>query len=270
MICLLEFRGLLGDKMGLLIKNTENFDCSRLSFEEWVALFFNQEVLSDQSINKPYGFVNELRQQYTFFDVGDPERVIEYMTRLFSNFSILSPYSTAQINQGVWTMFGPDFKLHHYLYDPRFSIEDRVNCIRSMYEVYAGFVSQSETEEVESCFYMWWDIIGESFWIRLHHETSSDEFIEILKLKDQEPDRFYDVSRLDSDERAILDAMFETLSNVLQLDDERSQICAVHGLGHLHHPAVRRVVQEYIDKNAYKFEPDDLVWIQKCGEGSVM
>lgn len=42
------------------------------------------------------------------------------------------------------------------------------------------------------------------------------------------------------------DVMFQTLSDILALDSEISHGAALHGLGHLHHPATHDLVTEFI------------------------
>jgi hypothetical protein len=79
-----------------------------------------------------------------------------------------------------------------------------------------------------------------------------------------------DVENLNPDERRLLDCMFETLSRILLLDDPRTQRFALHGLGHLHHPQVKTLVQRFIDENRHEFTPEGITWLEKCRDGSVM
>jgi hypothetical protein len=60
--------------------------------------------------------------------------------------------------------------------------------------------------------------------------------------------------------------MFETLKRILDLPHTETQRCALHGLGHLHHPEVRETVQHYIDANQSQFP---LSWLEQCRDGTV-
>jgi len=99
---------------------------------------------------------------------------------------------------------------------------------------------------------MWWDLILEGFW-RLPRPFVPGTYRG-------------DASKLDSESRALLDAMFETLKRILDLPCIEAQRCALHGLGHLHHPGVRNTVQHYIDARKSEL---DLAWLERCRDGTV-
>jgi hypothetical protein len=44
----------------------------------------------------------------------------------------------------------------------------------------------------------------------------------------------------------LQDVFFETLAKVLFLDSEPCQGAALHGLGHLHHPGTRELIERYL------------------------
>jgi hypothetical protein len=64
--------------------------------------------------------------------------------------------------------------------------------------------------------------------------------------------------------------MFQTLSRILALSDPRAQEYALHGLGHLHHPEVRNLVQGFLDKHRDEFPPEGIRWVEQCRDGTVM
>jgi hypothetical protein len=64
--------------------------------------------------------------------------------------------------------------------------------------------------------------------------------------------------------------MCQTLMRILELPDSRTKDCALHGLGHLHHPAGRESVQKFIDKNKAEFSAHRLKWLEQCLDGTVM
>jgi hypothetical protein len=64
--------------------------------------------------------------------------------------------------------------------------------------------------------------------------------------------------------------MFDTLSKILALPDDRTQGYALHGLGHLHHPGVCKLVQDFLDKNRSEMSDDGIRWVEQCRDGIVM
>lgn len=231
-------------------------DLSSKTFEGFVAFFFARDVVSDDEqfdyfLREPSG------EQYDEAVSSSPEIVIGHMTKLFSEFGhIASMYSLAQLNQGIWGLLGENLRLHELLWDSSVPLEERVQCIRSMYSVYSDFVSKSEVEAMENCFDMWWDLILHGFWFQ-------------PKLFEQRI-QMGDVSKLDTESRRLLDVMFETLKHILDLTDARTQGYALHGLGHLHHPGVRETVQKFINTHKAELTEQGLQWLERCRDGTVM
>jgi hypothetical protein len=186
---------------------------------------------------------------------SSPPTLLKHMTELFSQFGSIAPrYSLKQINAGIWALL-ESFNYRQYVWDGSVPLVDRTKCIRAMYNVYADFVAKSEVEVMENCFDIWWDSIASGFW----NEMSFARGI-----------REGDVASLDNESRALLDSMFDTLSAILALPDKRTQQYALHGLGHLHHPGVHDLVQEFINANPGAFSSDGLKWVEQCRDGTVM
>jgi len=245
-----------------------NFDCSALSYDQWVRFFFDRPNPPQTDDLGYYFFDVDLREEYTFFDVEHPTKVVSHMTRLFGDFpKTVSVFTLPQINQGVWVMFGNNFECQRYLFDPSVPLEKRLECIRSMYCVYADFVAPCVVPEMENCFQMWWHFIAESFWSRFYdYPNDSKSFDETLEQYPLEKD----LNKLNEEAKQILDTMFETLVRILALDDDRAQEYALHGLGHLSHPESKDVVQSYIDAHITEFDEEDLKWVQQCRDGVVL
>jgi hypothetical protein len=232
-------------------------DLSSKTFEEFVSFFFARDVVPDDAQYAYYSFDVSLSQQFSDVVSSRPDLVLEYMTRLFSEFGQIAPkYSLAQIDQAIWGIFGENLRLYELLWDSLVPLEDRIDCIRSMYSVYSDFVSKSKEQVMANCFDMWWDMILHGFWFQ-------------PKLFKQRIE-MGDASKLDSESRRLLDAMFGTLKNILELPDARTQRFALHGLGHLHHPAVRDLVQKFIDAHKTELTEEGLRWIAECRDGTVM
>ena len=236
--------------------NTPLFDLSQLSFDEFVTLFFDHNIETDE-----YWYHDpDLSSWNDFNDAGvaTPAIVVGHMTRLFTEFSIVaSKFSLPQINAGIWGMLteGGPFRLQKHLWLPSVPLSQRLACVRSMYFVYSDFVAKSTVQVMESCFDVWWDVVASNFWEHLQFTQESGEG---------------NVSRLNADQRALLDAMFETLSKILALPDSRTQSFALHGLGHLHHPSVRDEVQRFLDKNRAELTREGIKWVEQCRDGTVM
>ena len=233
-----------------------NLDLSSMTFEEFVEFFFARECVPDET-QFDYFLTNASGQRYDEALPSSPSVVVGYMTRLFSEFGRIGPqYSLAQVDQALWSILGERLRLYELLWDSVVPLLERIHCIRAMYAVYSDFVATSDVEEMANCFSMWWDLILFGFWCRselLEQHTEMGEY-----------------SKLDTESRQLLGVMFETLKRILALPDRRTQSFALHGLGHLHHPAVRETVQKYIDENRTEFTEEGLRWIEECRDGTVM
>ena len=64
--------------------------------------------------------------------------------------------------------------------------------------------------------------------------------------------------------------ILETLEKILVYDDDRCRTCALHGLGHLHHPHVFEIVQAYLEKNKELLSDEGFKWVENCRDGIVM
>jgi len=226
------------------------FDLSTLSYEQFIEYFFT----------KPEGELWDLDfdgRQFVLQKLTRPETILHYLTQFFVEFRKLAePLPLETLDSGITAMFsGAYFQLQSVLWNNSLDLPERIHCIRSMYRIFADFVANCKVEVLGACFYMWWDYICSSFWFEQTYER---------KLPTE------DYNLLCEHDRMLLDAMFSTLVEILKLDDDRTQSYALHGLGHLHHPQVRAVVQEFINRRAAELQPDDLSWLEKCRDGTVM
>jgi hypothetical protein len=231
----------------------KNLDLSSFSFEQFTEYFFARKVLPD-------------KEQFDLFMVGldgetfdesvavSPSVVVDHMTKLFSNFGqITTKYTIEQIDQGIWGILGANLELYELIFDPVVPLDNRLACIRAMYHVFSDFVAHLQTELGPnlSSFYMWWDLILHGFW-----NPNKPHFPNTYK---------GDASKLDPESRQMLDVMFGTLEQILSLPDRESQKSALHGLGHLHHPDVHDVVQQFIDTHRSDFS---VKWLEQCRDGA--
>ena len=117
-----------------------------------------------------------------------------------------------------------------------------------MYQVYEGTVAKIPKEvTMENCFFMWWDIVAKHSFV-VAQTIGRDTVFAPTELKTKETQ----------------DAIFETLLKILNLKDVRCQSCALHGLGHLHHPDGARVVQRFINRHRKEATEEDIAWVMQC------
>ncbi len=231
------------------------FDFSRLNFDEFVSFFFDHDIATEEF----WYLDSDLLCMSDFDDEGvaSPRVIVGHMTRLFTNFAdIPLRFSPPQINAGIWAMLSHQpFRSQKHLWLQSTPLVERLDCIHSMYSVYAGYVAKSSAEVMENCFSMWWDWVASSFWQHVHFVNKIGEG---------------DVASLNREQTSLLGAMFQTLSRILALTDRRTQEYSLHGLGHLHHPDVRNVVQRFLDSHRNELSVDAIRWVEECRDGTVM
>jgi len=144
------------------------FDLSQLTFDEFVSFFFDMET--DQHWDRDPDLVNF--SDFNDKGVASPQMIVAHMTRLFVEFAdIASRFSLEQINAGIWAMFsyGP-FRLQKHLWLPSAPLQERLECIRSIYIVYSSYVTKASVKVMENCFLMWWDLVAGGFWQQLNFD----------------------------------------------------------------------------------------------------
>lgn len=238
-----------------------NLDLSTKTFEEFVGFFFAPEVIAlDPPLDNIIDDVVERGRDFDEAIPSSPDVLLDYMTRLFSDFGRIAPrYPLKQVNRAIWTILGPGLDMPALLFDRALPLSKRLECIRSMYHVYSDFVGRSDVEVMENCFDMWWDVLAHEFWFQGRFFYPKAMKIEMG-----------DVSKLDAEARTTLDVMFETLKRILDLPDSRTRMYALHGLGHLYHPAVRETVQQFIENHKSEFTEAGIRWLEECRDGTVM
>jgi hypothetical protein len=247
-------------------------DLASMPHEAWVRFVYDHEVPNPQKVADPWYFDNDLS-----FEISDAAKLVNHLTRLFKDFpTTIKDYSLPQIDQGIWFLLcGPIPRCSDCLMDSSVPLAERVECIRSMYNVFADFVAKSDTEVMENCFDMWWDLLADTFWSSAQFRRfSPEQILSMLKSVNvlgirASPERAHP-DQLDTDLREIQSVMLETLIKILKLDDARCQQYALHGLGHLGHPRVAAIVQEYIDTHSAELAPEGIEWLNQCRDGTVM
>jgi len=237
---------------GKLQEELPELDLSLFSLDEFVQFLFDRELVPEKELFD-YFRSDPRGSKFDGVVASSPNTLVDHLTQVFSSFGqIAGKCSLALIDQTVWGMIGPSLNLSRYFFDSTVPLSKRVECISAIYHVFGDYVSKHDGEFSSelSGFDMWWDLVLDEFWLPPRSARSGE----------------HEISHLDDDSRALLDAMFETLTRILDLPDHESQKSALHGLGHLHHPGVRSVVQSFIDAKHPGFSPK---WLEQCRDCDV-
>ena len=227
-----------------------SFDVSTLSYEDFLLYFLT-------NCGNELWELDFEGNTFILPTIEHPEVVVRYLTRFHNEFrQIADRVELTDLDHGISGMLSPAFfQLQKTLWDSTVDLQERINCVRSMYRIFADFVPSGTGEPPENSFYMWWDLVCTSFWFAQIH---------FKKLPGEE------YNLLSSEDRQLADAMFETLVQILNLDNQQSNSSALHGLGHLHHPEVRGVVQKFIDTHRFELDAKGISWLERCRDGTVM
>ena len=224
----------------------EEFDLSALTYPKFLAFFFDRPVVGDANE------YNLFRSGIDSFGASDPATVVGHVQAMCRNSAELPKiYSHEQLDQGLWAVFGVGISCERYLFDPAVDRRLRIDCIESMYLPFRDVVARSTADVRDSFFWMWWHMIPFTFWV-----TAEFDYAE------------YNYSELNDDRKQMADTMYRTLSKILALDNRGCQWCALHGLGHLHHPLVRETVQSFLNVHRNELTNEDVRWVEECRDGS--
>jgi hypothetical protein len=95
----------------------------------------------------------------------------------------------------------------------------REECIRSMYNLFEILVA---VEPLDGAVFMWWDSLCYDWQCGNRDRRRGGEDLQLQ------------------------DVMFEMLTRILWLNSATCRKAALHGLGHLHHPATQDIVDRYL------------------------
>ena len=255
-------------------ESCKDFDLSALTFQQFLAFFFDRPVVDDG--NRFELFWSGIDS----FVASNPGIVVAHVQAMCRDLAELTKvYSSEQLNQGLWAMFGA-ISCEQYLFDPTVDSRLRIGCVESMYLPFEKVVTHitGDIRESSSFYWMWWDMILHTFWLSTDHYKFDWSKLDPSELTDpqrliarfQQLELTGNYSALTDDQKVMADAMFQTLSKILAIDSRNCQHCALHGLGHLNHPLVRDLVQRYLDEHRRELSDKDVQWIEWCRDGTVM
>lgn len=146
---------------------------------------------------------------------AEPQRILRYSIKLFNNSQVLlGKFSYEQINQGLWFLLGATNQLSDWIWDEKIEWEIREECIKAMFNVFTGLFTANP---IQDAYFMWWDLLRDF----------SDE-----------PDQ------------KVINTMFETLAQILNLESPNCQDSALHGLGHIEHTGKKLLIENFLRKHS--------------------
>lgn len=177
---------------------------------------------------------------------GDLDNFVDLFLDLFDNWhDRLGRYTLEEQNRVIWRIIGSPFFIGSTLIAPSrdlltedpLPIQTRAELIRKAKSVTLSIpLFHKSNEPMETGFFMWWDMICENLV-----------------------------------EKELVDAALETLSDLIEHEDERVQFAALHGLGHLDHPLRAATVHHWMDRNGISILPaEERRWYEECRDGTVM
>jgi len=209
-------------------------ELTNLPFEAWITFIFDHPVpVAPDSLDR---YENNDDDSLWWDPLHQPEVTVAYLTTLFENATrVLTPFSDAQIKEGLWFLVSSACSDHMFtLLNPDVPWPERKRCISSMYTLFERFFASrcsshlSHLDEpganpLNVICYMWWDIL-------------------LIYGQPKDPDR----AEIDA---ACLGVMRMTLD----LGSDACRESALHGLGHWHleYPKqVEAIIDRFLGRNS--------------------
>jgi hypothetical protein len=192
-------------------------DISQCSFDEFISFVFNRDVAPNNLAHDAWYSKIEL----TF----DPQRLCDYYTRLFRDpCFLLESFTKIQLDEGFWAIQGGFYgcSVSDLIWFPDLPFGARKECVRSMLDLFSNLFA---VEPLDTAAQMWWDSLCYDW-----HYGNRDR-------------------QRGGEDLSMQDVIFQTLSSLLELDSVFCQSAAVHGLGHLHHPETKQLIQRYLERH---------------------
>jgi hypothetical protein len=130
-------------------------------FERWLAAAF------DHVVGKPEWYWDEdFAAHWESLGLTD-QTTVTYLTTLFRNPGVLSPYLLEQVAQGIWFLVGDasPAQATYALLRLEVPLMERIACVRSIPDFFRSFVGpaapnaiDAERDPFHAACYMWWDI----------------------------------------------------------------------------------------------------------------
>lgn len=192
-------------------------DLTNFSFDEFVSFLFDRDV-SLESEGRDYWYWH-VEAKF------DPKKICAYYVQLFRQPEfLLSRFTKAQLEEGFWAIQGPnlDCSVSRMIDDSDQPLSTREECIGSVVDLFERLFAK---EPLDSSVQMWWDSLCYDWHCGNRNRESGGEDL------------------------ALQNVFFQALAKVLAIDSWICQEAALHGLGHLHHPHSKELIERYIEEN---------------------
>src|SRR5438105_2054952 len=109
----------------------ELFDPSHLNYEDWLQYFFDRPIIA-------FGAEGDVwRQETALVEVEDKAKLLGYLQRFNTDYSLITNrFSMAQIDQGLWELYGGGVHAGSLLAAEEIPIDSRLNAIESFEQLY--------------------------------------------------------------------------------------------------------------------------------------
>ncbi len=199
-------------------------DLTNFSFEEFVSFLFDHDVPPESEKYDPES--EEYDPWYFHVEVEfDAKKICAYYVQLFQQPEfLLTRFTKPQLEEGFWAVQGPnlDCSVSSIIDDSDVPLSVREECIRSMFDLFNRLFSK---EPLDTSVQMWWDSLCYDWHCGNRNRERGGEDLELQ------------------------DVYFHTIARVLAIDSETCQGAAPHGLGHLHHPQTKGLIDRFIDEH---------------------
>ncbi len=168
----------------------------------------------------------EKQDDAEYIDISDLNANIEVFAanciKLFKKPAVLlDKYNSKQLDSGFFSfILSSRMELNWWIWDENNSVDLRREFICSMLNVFKEVFTKNPLKY--SCF-MWWDSL-----------------------------RNFD----DNKDEKTIGWMFETLSQILEIDSVDCQLSALHGLGHLEHSGKKNLIENFLRKHPNFIDKD--------------
>lgn len=196
------------------MEHASQIDLGGYSFDEFVSFLFDRTIPAEAEKADPWYWHVELK--------FDAEKICGYYVRLFQQPEfLLTRFTKPQLEEGFWAIQGPnlDCSVCRLILESNLLFPLREDCIRSMFDLFEQLFAK---EPLDTSVQMWWDSLCYDWHCGIRRRERGGEDVELQ------------------------DVFFQTLARILAIDSEACQKAALHGLGHLHHPQTREVIDKFI------------------------
>lgn len=199
------------------MQESQSSDLTNISFDDFVSFVFDRDTPLDSEGEHPL-----------YYDVGiefDAKTICGYYTQLFRQPEfLLSRFTRQQLEQGFWLVQGHTLEcsVSEIIINSDLPISVREECIRSMADLFKRLFA---TEPLDTSVQMWWDSLCYDWHCGNRNRDRGGEDL------------------------GLQDIFFQTLTKVLAIDSWICQEAALHGLGHLHHPQTKELLERFVEEH---------------------